>query len=149
MRPPHETLTGRLVHWLTVSAWLLVLVGSGACARTTPVSGRHARDGVRWWQELVTKELISLRITDVSEEGLTRAKMNAFLTIGEVERPVELDFRFLASPDSPWVMSRYVITTTIRRSDFGLTANQRLENGEWLVGEELEITFEVDTEVTL
>ena len=46
----------------------------------------------------------------------------------------------------PWgnVRGGFTATTTINRKDFGLNWNEVLETGQFLVGEEVEITIEVE-----
>jgi len=46
----------------------------------------------------------------------------------------------------PWGNTRagFSATTTINRKEFGLTWNEVLETGQLLVGEEMEITLEVE-----
>lgn len=75
----------------------------------------------------------------------SRAKVNGELTIRDVTRPVMLDVEFLGEDISPWGDRRIGFTATayINREDFGLTWNQKLASGNWLVDREVKITLDV------
>ena len=57
-----------------------------------------------------------------------------------------LDFEVHGEGKDPWGNTRagFTATTKINRKDFGLTWNETLETGQLLVGEEVEITLEVE-----
>jgi len=86
---------------------------------------------------------VSTKVTDVTPEG---AKLHGDLTIHGVTRPVVLDLAIHGAGKDPWgnVRSGFTATTAINRKDFGLTWNQALEAGKVLVGDEVEITIEVE-----
>ena len=85
----------------------------------------------------------STKVTDI--QGST-AKLHGLLTIHGVQKPVVLDLDIHGVAKDPWgnVRSGFTATTTVNRKDFGLTWNQVLETGQVLVGEEVEITLEVE-----
>ena len=85
----------------------------------------------------------STKVTDASEP---KAKLEGLLTIHGVEKPVVLDLEIHGVGKDPWGNTRggFTATTKINRKDFGLTWNQTLETGGVLVGEEVEITLEVE-----
>ncbi len=89
-----------------------------------------------------TISFISTGVTDVTP---TSAKMQGFLTIKGVEKPVVLDTEILGVAKDPWgnVSASFTATAKINRKDFGLTWNEVLETGQLLVGEEVWITLEV------
>ena len=68
------------------------------------------------------------------------------LTIHGVSRPVTLKTEYKGQTTDPWGMSRsfYSSETKIDREDWGLTYNQALEAGGWLVGKEIKISIEVE-----
>jgi polyisoprenoid-binding protein YceI len=68
------------------------------------------------------------------------------LTVAGQTRPVTLDVEFEGSATDPWGGSRIGVTasTKINREDFGLTWNQALETGGWLVGKEIKIELGVE-----
>ena len=83
------------------------------------------------------------QVTDVTAE---RAKLHGVLSLHGVEKPVVLDVAILGEGKDPWgnVRSGFTGTTTINRKDFGLNWNETLETGQLLVGEEVEITLEIE-----
>ena len=85
----------------------------------------------------------STSVTDVTPSG---AKLHGTMTLHGVEQPVVLDLAILGEGKDPWgnVRSGFTATTTINRKDFGLTWNEALETGQLLVGEEVEITLEIE-----
>ena len=89
---------------------------------------------------------ISFKSTEVTGVTPTGAKLHGLLTIHGVEKPVVLDVEVHGVAKDPWsnVRAGATATTKINRKDFGLTWNQALETGQLLVGEEVEITIEVE-----
>jgi polyisoprenoid-binding protein YceI len=71
--------------------------------------------------------------------------MEGDLTIRGVARPVTLDVTHEGQARDPWGGQRaaYSATTKINRKDFGLTWNQALETGGFVVGDEVKITADV------
>jgi polyisoprenoid-binding protein YceI len=68
------------------------------------------------------------------------------LTIRGVTRPVTLSVTEEGRTQDPWGGQRvgYSATTKINRKDFGLTWNQALETGGFVVGDEVKITADVE-----
>jgi polyisoprenoid-binding protein YceI len=68
------------------------------------------------------------------------------LTVAGQTRPVTLDVEFEGTATDPWGNDRvgFSATTKINREDFGLTWNQALETGGWLVGKEIKIELSVE-----
>ena len=68
------------------------------------------------------------------------------LTVAGETRPVTLDVEFEGSAQDPWGNARigFGATTKVDREDFGLTWNQALESGGWLVGKEIRIELSVE-----
>lgn len=67
------------------------------------------------------------------------------LTLHGVTRPVALRVTHEGRGKDPWGGERlgYSATTTIKRSDFGLTWNAALETGGFLVGDDVKIALEI------
>lgn len=67
------------------------------------------------------------------------------LTIRGNTRPVELQGKYLGTATDPWGGSRVAFegTARINREEFGLTWNQALETGGFLVGKDVEIALDV------
>ncbi|MBI3321315.1 MAG: YceI family protein [Candidatus Omnitrophica bacterium] len=89
---------------------------------------------------------ITFKTTQVTDATPTSAKLQGLLAIHGVEKPVVLDLTVHGEGKDPWgnIRSGFTATTTIHRKEFGLTWNKALETGQWLVGEEVMITLEVE-----
>jgi polyisoprenoid-binding protein YceI len=89
---------------------------------------------------------ITFTSTQVTEATAERAKLHGTLSLRGVEKPVVLDVAIHGEGTDPWgnVRSGFTATTTINRKDFGLNWNETLETGQVLVGEEVEITLEIE-----
>lgn len=81
-----------------------------------------------------------------SGDGL---KVHGNLTIAGTTRPVTLDVAFegagpdaLGDPQNPRI--GFSASTRINREDFGLTWNQALETGGWVVGKEVKVELDVE-----
>jgi len=89
---------------------------------------------------------LTFSTTGVTDVTATTAKLNGLLTIHGVEKPVVFDLQILGVAKDPWrnVRASFSATTTINRKDFGLTWNEVLETGQFLVGDEVVLTLEVE-----
>lgn len=85
----------------------------------------------------------STSVERVDDEHL---KVTGDLTIRDVTREVVLDVTERGRATDPWGGERagFGATTTIDRTDFGLTWNQALETGGVLVGDEVKITLDAE-----
>ena len=88
---------------------------------------------------------ITFKSTGVTDVTPTNAKLNGLLTIHGVQKPVTLNLDILGVAKDPWgnTIASFTATTKVKRKDFGLNWNKVLETGQFLVGEEVEITLEV------
>lgn len=81
-------------------------------------------------------------------EKISNSEFNAVgdLTIHGVTKPVTLKVTYGGAAKDPWGNERaaFLATTKINRKDFGLTWNKVLETGGLLVGEDVEISLEVE-----
>jgi polyisoprenoid-binding protein YceI len=89
---------------------------------------------------------LSFLSTSVVSSDKNKIKLRGDLTIHGVTKPVILDVEILGTIKDPWGNERasLVGTTTINRTDFGLTWNKVIEAGKLMVGEEVEITLEIE-----
>ena len=96
--------------------------------------------------EVETYPTITFTSTEVTATTPTSAKLHGLLAIHGVEKPVVLDVAVHGEGKDPWgnLRSGFTATTTISRKDFGLNWNKILEGGQLLVGEDVEITLEVE-----
>jgi polyisoprenoid-binding protein YceI len=89
---------------------------------------------------------MTFKSTKFTPEGKDKAKLEGLLTIHGVEKPVVFDVDVLGVAKDPWgnVRAAFTAETKINRKDFGLGWNKTLETGQFLVGEEVTITLEVE-----
>ena len=90
-----------------------------------------------------TLTFTSDQVTDATP---TSAKLHGLLTIHGVAKRVVLNLEILGEAKDPWgnVRASFTATTTVNRKDFGVSWNKVLETGQLLVGDEVEITLEVE-----
>ncbi len=85
----------------------------------------------------------STKVTDATAEG---AKLHGDLAMHGVTQPVVMDLAIHGVGKDPWGNTRagFTATTKVDRKDFGLTWNKAVETGGLLVGDEVEITLEIE-----
>ncbi len=78
--------------------------------------------------------------------GAERFTINGTLMMHGVSREVALDAELLGRGKDPWGNVRYGFHATARlnRKDFGMQWNEVIETGGVLVGDEVEITLDID-----
>ena len=94
-------------------------------------------------EKFPTITFVSSSVTGTAEKGL---KIAGALTIHGVTKPVILEAQFLGKGKDPWGNERYGFhaTTSVNREDFGMHWNEVLETGGILVGNEIEITLDIE-----
>ncbi len=92
--------------------------------------------------------VLTFRSTGVLEPKGNEFRLAGELTIRDVTRPVELDVEFEGVAKSPWGQEviGFSATTEIDREEFGITWNQALETGGFVVGKKVKI--EISAEAT-
>lgn len=90
-----------------------------------------------------TIDFRSKRVELIDEE---HAKLIGDLTIRGETNEVELDVTCQGMAQSPWgtMSAGFAATTTLSRKNWGLTWNQALETGGFLVGDELTVDIEIE-----
>ncbi len=88
---------------------------------------------------------ITFESTKVEKARGDRYRVLGDLTIHGTTRQVELDAEFLGAGVDPWGNRRigFQAQTSVHRKEFGLSWNQVLETGGVLVGDQIEITLDV------
>jgi polyisoprenoid-binding protein YceI len=91
---------------------------------------------------------MTFQLKSVTPRGGDRYGVVGDLTIKDVTREIELDYEHAGVGGDPYGNRRLggSLSTTIKRSDWGLTWNVALERGGWLVSDEIKI--EVDGQLT-
>ena len=89
---------------------------------------------------------MTFKSTGVKNATAEGGQMEGLLSIHGVERPVTLSLQIHGAGKDPWgnVRAGFTATTRINRKDFGLTWNEVIEGGQLLVGDEVDITLEVE-----
>ena len=88
---------------------------------------------------------IDFRTTEVSGAG-TQWDVEGELTIKGVTRPVTLEVTYEGAATDPWGGSRiaFSASTEIDREEWGISWNQALDTGGWLVGKKVKLELEVE-----
>lgn len=89
---------------------------------------------------------LTFKSTDVKIISDNQAQLTGDLTIRNITQSVILDVEYAGMAKSPWgtTSAGFSAKATINREDWGLTWNQALETGGWLVGKEIDISIEVE-----
>ena len=90
---------------------------------------------------------ITFKSTKVQEKGPEEYAVTGDLTVHGVTRPVTLEVEGPSQPHKdPWGNTRIGVSvkTKINRKDFGLSWNAALETGGVLVGEDVQITIDLE-----
>ncbi len=89
--------------------------------------------------------IMRFRSTRITRDG-DALRVEGDLTIRGVTRPVALRATEEGRAQDPWGGQRvgYTASTTINRRDFGLTWNQALETGGFVVGDDVKISADVE-----
>lgn len=90
--------------------------------------------------------VIQFKTTRVEKVSDTAFKAQGELSIHGVSKPVVLDVTYGGSAKDPWGKERaaFEAKTTINRKDFGLTWSKALETGGLVVGDDVQITLEIE-----
>lgn len=117
-----------------------------ATTLSTGVADRDAHLKSPDFLEVDAYPQIAFRSTGLVREGGSDWKLSGDLTIHGVTRPVTLETEFNGTGVDPWGGTRafFSAETKIDREQWGLTWNQALETGGWLVGKEIRIAIEVE-----
>ncbi len=94
---------------------------------------------------------IAFRTTYVKGIGKNRGNVTADLTIRGITRPVSLEVECLGPVKSPFSGKSCIGfrgATQINRKDYGIEAKYTMEGGGLVVGEGIEITFDIQADLT-
>jgi len=90
---------------------------------------------------------LTFKSTKVEQVEAGKLKVTGDLTIHGVTKQVVLDVEGPTSPvKDPWGNQRVAAnaTTKINRQDFGVKWNAKMDNGGWVVGDDVAITIDVE-----
>jgi polyisoprenoid-binding protein YceI len=111
----------------------------------TGVEQRDAHLVGRDFLDAATYPRMRFTSTAVQQTGPDLFSMSGELTIKGVSRPVVLDMTYIGNVTDPFGYDRVGFdgTTTINRSDWGLTYNSRLAEGGAMVSEKVRLQLDV------
>jgi polyisoprenoid-binding protein YceI len=113
----------------------------------TGVEGRDEHLKSPTFLDVAKYPTITFKSSKVEAAGPNRWKMTGNLTLHGVTKPIVLDVEVAGPPiHDPMGNTRAgaSATTTIKRSDFGVTWNKALEAGGVMVGDEVTISIDVE-----
>ncbi len=89
---------------------------------------------------------ITFKSKSVQKQNNQEFKVTGDLTISGTSKPVTLDVEYSGFAKDPWGGERigFSAKTSINRKDFGLSWNQALETGGFLVGDKIDIQIELE-----
>ncbi|MEV0641761.1 YceI family protein [Streptomyces sp. NPDC050619] len=113
-------------------------VDTGVEQRDAHVAGRDFLDAATYPRMSFTSTAVRLVDSDVY-------RMTGDLTIKDITRPVVLDLTYIGHVTDPFGYQRagFDGTTTINRTDWGLTYNTRLAEGGAMVSEKVRLQFDI------
>jgi len=90
-----------------------------------------------------TLTFVASAVTDITGN---KGRIRGTLTMHGVSKEVALEAEFLGAGRDPWGNQRYGFhaQTTINRKDFGMAWNEAIEAGGVLVGDDVEVTLDVE-----
>ncbi len=143
VRGSFKSFTGTITQGEDASS-TSVTVSIDAASIDTGATDRdnHLRSGDFFDAE--TYPQIAFESTSITDRG-GEFEVTGDLTIKDVTKPVTLTMTYGGLMSDPWGNEKAIFSgeTKINREDFGLTWNQALEAGGWLVGKEVSIEVEV------
>ena len=89
---------------------------------------------------------IHFRSTHVEATGFSTYTITGDLTIRGVTRPVTLEAHYYGPVDTPFNNTRigFLATTRIKREDFGVSWNNPIPGGGYVVAKEVDLTIDVE-----
>jgi len=94
--------------------------------------------------------VISFKSLKAERTGFSSCKVNGDLTIHGITKPISIEVTVSGPVNSPFGETSIGLTgrTVIDREDFGLTWNQPLENNGLMVGKDVEISMNIEADLT-
>lgn len=87
----------------------------------------------------------SVKVTDAKGDS---AKLHGELTMHGVTKPVVLDLEFTGAGKDPWGNEKagFSAKGKLNRKDFGIVWNKAVDNGGFILGDEVEINLEIEAD---
>lgn len=92
------------------------------------------------------RPVVTFKSTQTDLVGERKLKITGDLSIRGITKQVVLETNFKGKAVNPWgqMIAAFKASTTIHRKEFGLQWNTALETGGFLVGEEIELSLNVE-----
>jgi len=89
---------------------------------------------------------ISFTSSKITKTGEGSFDVTGTLTMHGVSKEITLPVTFLGAAQDPWGNTKagFEIDTTLSRTDFGIVWNKALETGGFLLGDEVEVTINLE-----
>jgi polyisoprenoid-binding protein YceI len=89
---------------------------------------------------------ITFKSTKISSPAKDKYNVTGNLTMHGVTKEVTLPVSFLGFAKDPWGNERagFEVTTTLNRKDYGLLWNKTLDNGGYLLGDDVAVTINLE-----
>lgn len=122
-------------------------VSIDAASITTGDEGRDGHLVSPDFLDVGNHEALTFRTKSVTPVSEDRWSVDGELTIVGITRPVTLDVEFAGAVVDPWDNQKasFSASTEFDREDFGLTWNQPLTGGGFLVGKKVKVEIEIET----
>ncbi len=127
-----------------LDSWVEVEIDAASIDTGTPERDAHLRSPDFLDAERHPK--LTFKSTKLEPLGGNRFRLEGDLTIRGLTRRVALDATFEGVGSSPWGDQRaaFSATTELNREDWGITWNQVLETGGFLVSKTLKVEIEIE-----
>ena len=89
---------------------------------------------------------ISFESKSFSKKGDQKFELQGDLTLHGVTKPVIFNVEYLGEADDPWGNHRagFTASTKINRKEFGIIWNKALDNGGFVLGDDVEINLNIE-----
>jgi len=89
---------------------------------------------------------ITFASSKITKTGDDTFAVTGTFTMHGVAKEITLPVTFLGAAQDPWGNTKagFEVTTTLKRSDYGIVWNKALETGGFLLGDEVEVTINLE-----
>ena len=91
---------------------------------------------------------ITFKSKSVRSTGKNKYKLSGDLMMHGVTKPVTFDAEYLGTDKDPWGNTKvgFTASTKINRKDFGIVWNKKLDSGNLLLSEEVELNIQIEAD---
>jgi polyisoprenoid-binding protein YceI len=90
---------------------------------------------------------ITFKSSKVSPAGANKYSVDGTLTMRGVSKPVSLPVEFLGFVKDPWGNEKagFALETTLNRKDYGMVWNKALDQGGFVLGDDVKVVINLET----